>query len=824
MLLGGLALSGGWEYGGRSGADKSPAIERRGQLPACAACVLVSLSLPEQEVNDESGRMGNAMDEKTYLAEFLKNSASGELMSVFVEAVKRAEAANTETHLAHVVRQLLDDTTVRSRVPEELNSRARAALAEQALDFTVVGEARGNFAFKLSPLVEPARQLARDWGGERVSPLNFLATCLSAGILLDPASARTQEALRSAGLTIETLLPTTGASDARRQDFTFTSLGFGTDITAMARVGFWSACPLVGLEPQLRTLAKLLNSGTGSAVMVGEPGVGKSAFIQGFAYHISCRDRRFIPKSMDSWTVVMIEATDILQGTSGRGELEGRIKEMLVFFRKNPTVIPFFEEIHRLLDTDDSSARSVATALKPPMANGLFRCVGCTTDKEYARFIASDEAMNSRFRKITLPEPDQQTAMKIIEGSKANLLRGRAGQMGVDLTQEAVRAAVRVTAAYQRSDRLPRKAINLLAAVISEKVYEMDMAADGQGPSNEVTSDNVARLFSDISGIPVDALDAERPAYYRQLGAKLSERVKGQQHAIDVVTSWLSLQASGWVDQRRPRGRFLFLGPPGVGKTELALTLAEEVLRDRGSVIVMSMADYQGQGARNRFMGADPGYIGFGQTPTVYSRVMMRPFSVVVLDEFEKSDPSLSNPLLSILDGWGVDSQGRSVDFSQCIIVMTSNAVMGNIDDGMAEGLRLRLDGLDALADERERDKLHDEIDEELRRILLRLSGIWTPPLLDRIDRVCLFRPLGRATLLEILDALIAARRNQATRPLPPELGDEAVRFGILAEASAGGNSSSARRLERALLRWLAARAGAGAALGPACGSGAGPG
>ena len=473
------------------------------------------------------------MDERAYVAEFLQDSASRDLVDIFDRAVDRAEAVGTLTHLAHVIDPLLDDPTVRNRVSDDVRSRARAALAEQMLGYSETGS--GGFAFRLAPLVEPARQLARDWGAERVSPLNFLATCLTAGIPLDPVSVRTQEALRSAGITIETLVPANTSGDARRLDFTFTSLGFGTDITAMARAGFWSASPLVGLEMQLRTLAKLLNSGTGSAVMVGEPGVGKSAFIQGFAYSIAHRDRRFIPHSMDAWTVVMIEATDVLQGTTGRGELEGRIKEMLAFFRKNPTVVPFFEEIHRLLDTDDASSRSVATALKPPMASGLFRCVGCTTDKEYARYIASDDAMNSRFRRILLPEPDQQTAIQIIEGSKPNLLRGRAQAMGVDLGEEAIRTAISVTSAYQRSDRLPRKAISLLAAVISEKVYELDMLGEAQQqPGKLISGADVARLFSEISGIPVDALDQHRPAYYHQLAVKLRGRVKGQEEAIEI--------------------------------------------------------------------------------------------------------------------------------------------------------------------------------------------------------------------------------------------------------------------------------------------------
>jgi len=510
---------------------------------------------------------------------------------------------------------------------------------------------------------------------------------------------------------------------------------------------------------------------------------------------------------MDSWTVVMLEATDILQGTGGRGDLEARIREMISFFTKNPSVIPFFEEVHRLLDTEDSSAKTVATALKPPMANGLFRCVGCTTDKEYARYIASDEAMNSRFRKVLLPEPDKETAGKIIAGSTGRLLRGRAQSLGIAISPAAIKTAVDVTTTYQRSDRLPRKALNLLSAVVSEKVYDVDMAVAGATPSREISSTDVARLFSEISSIPVDALDADRPAYYQRLQEQLQLRVKGQPQAVEGVISWLGLHASGWVDQRRPRGCFLFLGPPGVGKTELAMGLAAEVMRDRGSVITLNMADYQGESARNKFMGADPGYVGFGQTPTIYSRVMLRPFSVVVLDEFEKSDPSLANPLLSIFDGAAEDSQGRAVDFSQCIFVMTSNALYGDPNSLVSRALWSRMASWGAMTED-ERRAERDVIDDLVRQALGEVGGIWTLPLLDRINRVSVFRPLDRSVLLEILNGSIEKRRSQAARPLPPALDSEEVRQQILLEATQGEDAASARRLERAFMRWLSARAG----------------
>ena len=387
---------------------------------------------------------------------------------------------------------------------------------------------------------------------------------------------------------------------------------------------------------------------------------------------------------------------------------------MLQFFRKNPTVIPFFDEIHTLLDTDDPSSRAVATALSPPMVSGQFRCIGATTDKEYSRFIANDEAMNSRFTRLLLPEPNEAETAQIIQGVLGNILTVQARKQNLQIGPKAVQTAVALTGRYQRNECQPRKSIQLLRSAISEKSYALMTASEDM--ATELLPNDIARTFSDISGMPVDELEEGREDFFTHLRERLEMRVKGQSFAIESIANWLSLANKGWLDPLRPRGRFLLLGPPGVGKTELALSLAEEIMRDRGSLITKNMGEYKGEGARTRFMGSDPGYVGFGQVSTIYSEVMMRSYSVVVLDEFEKAHHSLSDLLLSVLDGRGGDAQGRMVDFSQCIFVMTSNALQELYNSGHTE--------------------------EKLREQLLAMGGIWTPPLVDRIDRVVFFQHL----------------------------------------------------------------------------------
>jgi ATP-dependent Clp protease ATP-binding subunit ClpA len=562
----------------------------------------------------------------------------------------------------------------------------------------------------------------------------------------------------------------------------------------MARAGTWSTCPLIGMDRELRRLAMMLSGANDSIVLVGDPGVGKSSVIYGLSWHLANGSQPLIPQDLASTTIVAIQPTDLLAGTGGRGKLESRLNDMLDFFRSNKHVVPFFDEVHTLFDAKDPTMQIVATAVKPAMATGQFRCIGATTDHEYARYIAGDEALSSRFTRLLIAEPDESATVEILGRSIANILSPQARGLSLKIPTSTIEAAVRVSTRYQRSDCQPRKSIKLLKAAVAEKTYALMVSADvSKDPT--LSERDIVGTFSDMSGIPAYELAEDRSPYFAQLRGRLNERVVGQTGAVNTIVEWLRVQANGWLQADKPRGRFLFVGPSGVGKSELARAIADEVIRDRGSVISRNMAEYAGEASRSRFMGSDPGYKGFGETATVYSEVLMRPYSVVIFEDINRAHPSVVEPLLSILDGRGEDAQGRTVDFSQCIFVLTAAS-----DQAIQNGV----------ATQRPNDdhRSHDSSDDSIRRSLLASGGDWSPALLERIDRICEFKPLDRNGLLAVLERALSKRKARAAVPLPVEVDDEAIRNQIVDMAIEGQKSSSAGRIERALTLFLARFAG----------------
>ena len=258
------------------------------------------------------------------LKDFLKESANASLVDVIRRAISKAETAGIPTYSAHLINALIEDTSVSNRIPVEISTKARAALSERITALEKIStpeEVPGRFAFDLSSLTIPSVELARDLGADKVTPLAFLAAMLSNETIQSSEFVKTQEAMRAASLTLDTLMPPHDQKSVKRFDFTYSTLGFGTDLTAMAKAGFWSECPLVGMERELRRLVMMMSAGSDSVVLVGGPGVGKSAIVNGLAWHLANRTRPLVPKEMDAYTIVSLSTVNVLAGTGGRGQL-----------------------------------------------------------------------------------------------------------------------------------------------------------------------------------------------------------------------------------------------------------------------------------------------------------------------------------------------------------------------------------------------------------------------------------------------------------------------------------------------------------------------
>ena len=499
-------------------------------------------------------------------------------------------------------------------------------------------------------------------------------------------------------------------------------LSYARNLTQAAAEG--SLEPLIGrkaeLESMIRVLGKKMKN---NPLLIGEPGVGKSALAEGLAQRIA---EGSVPPMLSGMQIYALDLAQVVAGSKYRGEFEERIKAILADAKEQGNVILFIDEMHTIVGAGGSEgALDAANMLKPALARGEVRVIGATTYKEYQKYIEKDAALARRFQRIDVREPDREDTMSILRG-----LRPRYEAFHhVAIREEALQAAVGLSARYVTDRFMPDKAIDL----IDEAASMVRLGTFNSGEENaegmpELRAADVERVVSQWTGIPVERMSAGDNADVLGLEAKLRRRVIGQDEAIASLCRSLRRARAGLNDPTRPMGVFMLLGPSGVGKTELCKALSEALFGSEEAMIRIDMSEYSEEATASRLIGSPPGYVGFGEGGQLTDAVLKRPYAVVLFDEIEKAHPKIFSLLLQLLDdGRLTDSVGRRVNFRNTVVVMTSNAgVSFDMDK------RLGFDaGLPGHADQTRRKALLDKVKQTFR-----------PEFLGRIDEMIVMNGL----------------------------------------------------------------------------------
>ncbi|MBN8194307.1 ATP-dependent protease ATP-binding subunit ClpC [Bacillus sp. NTK074B] len=583
-----------------------------------------------------------------------------------------------------------------------------------------------------------------------------------------------------------------GGGNANANTPTLDSLA--RDLTAIAREG--SLDPVIGRSKEIQRVIEVLSRRTkNNPVLIGEPGVGKTAIAEGLAQQIIANE---VPEILRDKRVMTLDMGTVVAGTKYRGEFEDRLKKVMDEIRQAGNIILFIDELHTLIGAGGAEgAIDASNILKPSLARGELQCIGATTLDEYRKYIEKDAALERRFQPIQVNEPTAEESIQILKG-----LRDRyEAHHRVSITDEAIDAAVKLSDRYISDRFLPDKAIDLideagskvrlrsyttppnlkeLEAKLEEIRKEKDAAVQSQefekaaslrdseqklreeleetkntwkekqGQENtEVTVEDIAKVVSNWTGVPVSKLAQTETDRLLKLEEILHSRVIGQSEAVVAVSKAVRRARAGLKDPKRPIGSFIFLGPTGVGKTELARALAESMFGDEDAMIRIDMSEYMEKHSTSRLVGSPPGYVGYEEGGQLTEKVRRKPYSVVLLDEIEKAHPDVFNILLQVLeDGRLTDSKGRTVDFRNTVLIMTSNVGAQSLKSNKYVGFNIQ-DGKQDYKD------MKGKVMEELKRA-------FRPEFLNRIDEIIVFHSLEKDHLREIVTLM----SNQLTSRL----------------------------------------------------------
>ena len=568
---------------------------------------------------------------------------------------------------------------------------------------------------------------------------------------------------------------------------------YGTDLTQKAEEG--KLDPIIGRKEEIERVIQILSRRTkNNPCLIGEPGVGKTAAVEGLAQKIIKGD---VPEILKGKRVVTLDISGMIAGSKYRGDFEERIKKALDEVKKAGDVILFIDEIHTIVGAGAAEgAMDAANILKPLLARGEIQLIGATTLNEYRKYIEKDAALERRFSPVIVNEPSEKDSIKILKGIRDKY----EAHHGVKISDEAIEAAVKMSVRYINDRFLPDKAIDLIDEAasraklktytepdslkkLSEKIEDVEQEKEEavkiqkfekaaslrdkqkelkekyekeqkkwKNKSNKelinITEENIAEVISSWTGIPANKITEDENVRLKNLEKTLHKRVIGQNEAVEAVAKAIRRSRVGLKDPNRPIGSFLFLGPTGVGKTELSKALAESLFGDENAMIRLDMSEYMEPHSVAKLIGSPPGYVGFDEGGQLTEKIRRKPYSVILFDEIEKAHPDVMNMLLQILeDGRLTDSQGRTVNFKNSVIIMTSNIGARLITDKKQLGFSKNKDA--------KNNEVNKEYEDTKKEVMEALKKELRPEFINRIDEIIVFHKLTDKEINQIIDIML---------------------------------------------------------------------